>query len=228
MKFTNIKQKIKDGISSSADKMLSEKVKDELGFNKPTIDSLMTLSESPDIDANLNSFYKPVNSTFLSGRDYKNIQKWTILGILIVGGILLFLFTSILIPGENYTNSLEDSQIIIDGNELKRQETPEEIDAKVNEPDAKEIAKSPSEELKVENITVRGGSEKALAKNSPLLKSNDVTIVEYKIRSGDTLELIAQRFYGNSRPSTVEKIKVANKIRNVRLLQIGQKIMIPM
>ncbi len=224
MKFNSVKNKIKDSINQGADRYLSPKIKDELGFNKPTLDSLQVLSQSDGIDSDLNNFYKPVNSTFLSTRDYKNIQTWAIALILILIAALLFLFFSLITPNKDYSNTLGDTQIIVDGNTINEDKL-----EKTEEPDQKREIKEPqNEELKVENITINQGSAEKLAQNSPLLKSNKVTLIEYRIRSGDTLDKIALRFYGTQSLEAIQKIKTANKIRNVRLLQIGQKLIIPM
>jgi LysM repeat protein len=224
MNFSNIKSNLQNKINDSADRYLSAKLKDELGFSKPTLESLQALSESPNMGDELNTFYKPVDSTFLSAKDYKNIQKWAVSFIVILTIALVFLFFSMIMPHKNYSNSLENSQIMVGGNLINRAKEPE---AKIEEELSIEDD-GLTEELNVENIKIGEEDTSNLAKSSPLLKSNAVNIVEYTIRSGDTLETIAQKFYGNSSPSFVDKIKVTNKIRNVRLIQIGQKLIIPM
>lgn len=50
---------------------------------------------------------------------------------------------------------------------------------------------------------------------------------EYRVKSGDTLEAIAYRFYGSGTPSRINKIQVANNLRNPNALQIGQNLIIP-
>lgn len=222
MNFSNIKSKLKDQLNSGADKYLSAKVKDELGLSKPTIESLHALSENPGVEDDLNTFYKPVNSTFLSTKDYKNIQKWAITFIVLITIALVFLFFSMILPQKDYSNALKDSQIVVDGNALYE----DQIEAKIEEEEVDE--NEATEELQVENISLQTTSAEALAQSSPLLKSDSVTLVEYSIQRGDTLETIAMRFYGSSHPDYVDKIKVANKIRNVRLIQVGQNIIIPM
>ena len=49
----------------------------------------------------------------------------------------------------------------------------------------------------------------------------------YSVQSGDTLERIAQKFYGSGTPEMVEKISRANNMKNIHALQIGQKLVIP-
>jgi LysM repeat protein len=224
MNFSNIKSKLKNKINDGADKYLSAKLKDELGLSKPTIESLQALSEGPNIGDEINTFYKPVDSTFLNAKDYKNINKWSTIFIVILTIVLVFLFFSMIMPQKNYSNSFANSQIMVGGNLIN----------KVKEPEAKIVEElsvedeEPTEELIIENIKVNEEDTNNLAKSSPLLKSQAVSIVEYTIRSGDTLELIAQKFYGNSSPNFVDRIKIANKIRDVRLIQIGQKLIIPM
>jgi len=56
MNFSKISSRLKDKLNQGADKVLSTKVKEELGLNKPTIDSLYSLSANDDIEDNLNNF----------------------------------------------------------------------------------------------------------------------------------------------------------------------------
>lgn len=235
MNYESIKKKIKQGINAGADKFLSSKVKDELGLNKPTLDSLQVLSQGQGLDNDLNTFFKPVNSNFLSSRDYKNIQTWSIVIISALIAVLVFLFFILITPHKDYSNSLKDTEIIVNGNKINSED---ELKEKIAQPnlDSEEQEADPDEELKVENIPLAKTDSKALAKKSPILQtkkstpsktSSNSNANEYHIKSGDTLEIIANKFYGNSDPSSVDKIKVANKIRDVRLLQIGQKIIVP-
>ncbi len=53
------------------------------------------------------------------------------------------------------------------------------------------------------------------------------SVAEYKVKSGDTLEKIAYRFYGSGSPSKIDKIQVANNIRNPHSIRAGQKLRIP-
>ncbi|OGI03817.1 MAG: hypothetical protein A2Y25_07355 [Candidatus Melainabacteria bacterium GWF2_37_15] len=53
------------------------------------------------------------------------------------------------------------------------------------------------------------------------------TTAEYKVQSGDTLERIAYKFYGNGSPSKVNKIQSANNMDSPHKLKIGQKLIIP-
>lgn len=50
----------------------------------------------------------------------------------------------------------------------------------------------------------------------------------YTVKSGDTLEGIVVRFYGNYSPSKAEKVRKANNMANPNDLQIGQQLTIPM
>ncbi len=238
MNYESIKKKIKQGINAGADKFLSSKVKDELGLNKPTLDSLQMLSQGQGLDNDLNTFFKPVNSSFLSSRDYKNIQTWSIVIISALIAVLVFLFFILITPHKDYSNSLKDTEIIVNGNKINSED---ELKEKVSQPNLdNETEENPDEELKIESIPLAKTEGKELAKKSPILQkpkaetqtttksSSSSKSTEYRIRSGDTLEIIANKFYGNSNPSSVDRIKVANKIRDVRLLQIGQKIIIPL
>lgn len=221
MNLSGIKEKIKKGINSGTDKVLSAKLKDELGLNQPSLETLQTLSQDTDIDADLNAFFKPVNSTFLSSRDYKNIQNWALMLIIGVSVILFILFFSLILPHKDYSNAQAGSEVIVKGKNLNNKKT------KLVEVQA-EDEEEPNEELSVENIVLAAAPTQQLVKRSPLLNSENVTLMEYKIRSGDTLEKVAYKFYGSSSYNNIQKIKMANKINNARLIQIGQSIIVPM
>lgn len=229
MEFSSISNKIKDKLNQGADKFLSSKVKEELGFNKPTIEGLYNLSENQNVEDGLNSFYKPVNSTFLSQRQYKKIQNWAIVLIAVVSVLLVFLFISMVVPQQNFKKNFEGAQVFVKGNSITKPED-KIAEAKLENDDAQTEKENDGKQgLIVKDINVATSEEAAkIGQNSPLLKNPELDLNKYKIRSGDTLEKIALRFYGSSNPSDIKKIKVANKIRNVRLLRVGQEILIPM
>ena len=223
MEFSSISNKIKDKLNRGADKFLSSKVKEELGFNKPTIEGLYNLSENQNLDDNLNNFYKPVNSTFLSQREYKKIQNWALIFIAIVSLLLVFLFISMVVPHKNFKDNFEGAHIFVKGSNITKPED------KIAEAQLEKEDEDEKEGLEVKDINVADTEEaKKIAQNSPLLKNTELDLNKYKIRSGDTLEKIALKFYGSSGPDVIDKIKIANKIRNARLLRIGQEILIPM
>jgi len=226
MEFSSISNKIKDKLNEGADKFLSTKVKEELGFNKPTLDSLYTLSQDQGLDDNLNDFYKPVNTTFLSQRQYKKMKNWALILIVIVSIMLLLLFISMVVPHQNFKEDFKGAQIFVKGSELTK---PKDKIAEANLEEDAQDETNKHNGLEVRDITVASNEmAESLAQSSPLLKSQELELSKYKIRSGDTLEKIALRFYGSSTPKSIDKIKVANKIRNVRLLRVGQEILIPM
>jgi LysM repeat protein len=226
MEFSSISSKIKDKLNEGADKFLSSKVKEELGFNKPTIDSLYSLSENQNIDDNLNSFYKPVNSTFLSQRQYKKIQSWALILIAVISVLLIMLFISMVVPHQNFKKDFNGAQIFVKGSNLTN---PKDKIAEAKLEDEGNTKDQNKASLEVKDIKVASKAvADSFANSSPLLKNSDLELNTYKIRSGDTLEKIALKFYGHSAPKDIDKIKVANKIRNVRLIRIGQEILIPM
>lgn len=61
--------------------------------------------------------------------------------------------------------------------------------------------------------------------NEPIVKGTSET---YTVKNGDTLAGIIIRFYGSYDLSKVEKIRVANGMKNPNDLQIGQSLNIPM
>ncbi len=223
MNLYTIKDKIKQGINTGADRLLSAKLKDELGLNKPTLDTLQILSQSPNLDSDLNSFFQPVHSTFLSSKDYKKIQNWALIFIGVILAALVFLFFVLISPHKNYDNSLKDSQIIVKGSKIN---DPKSNRNKIVEVESQNNTTA-DEDLTVENIVLEKNTAENLAQNSPLLQSENVTLMEHQIRPGDTLETVAKKFYGSSKYENIQKIKAANKITNARGLQVGQKIIIP-
>ena len=225
MEFSSISNKIKDKLNEGADKFLSTKVKEELGFNKPSIESLYTLSQNQNMEEGLNDFYKPVNTTFLSQRQYKKIKNWVLVLIVIISILLIMLFISMVIPHQNFKEDFKGAQIFVKGSNIAPEPEAKIAEAKLDDPEAEKKNKG----LEVSDIIVAPETTaEALAQSSPLLKNPDLELTKYKVQSGDTLEKIALRFYGNSYPKSTDKIKVANKIRNVRLLRVGQEIIIPM
>jgi LysM repeat protein len=252
MNLTNITEKIKNSLSDSADKFLSAKFKDELGLNRPTVDSLMKLSQNiniknEEIDKSLNHFYKPVNSNFLSNRDYKNIKRWAIIGISVISLALLVLFASILVPQQDYFKVLENSKVIVKGKELSPEQAKRVAEAKISEASAEEP--STIGDMRTTNIEVSKPAETNLIEDSisevkeeikkvtetklkqvapaPIKTTPKASPNSYTVRSGDNLDTIARRVYGRSNPALINKIKAANAIRNPRNIQVGRRLTMP-
>jgi nucleoid-associated protein YgaU len=221
MKLASIKDKIKKGINRGTSKVIPARLKDELGLTQPSLATLQTLSQTSDVDANLNSFFTPVSSTFLSSRDYKRIQNWALGIIIVVSLALMILFFSLILPSKDYSNALADSQVIVKGKTITEEK-------KIIETQETDEIKEPNEELSIENIILASAPTQELARQSPLVNGGSVTLMEYKIRSGDTLERVASKFYGSSSYENIQKIKMANQIANARLIQVGQNLIIPM
>lgn len=62
---------------------------------------------------------------------------------------------------------------------------------------------------------------------SPSFKDEYVNVQTYTVKSGDTLEGIAYRFYGMGGPIRVARIQEANNMKSPDHLQIGQQLIIP-
>lgn len=54
-----------------------------------------------------------------------------------------------------------------------------------------------------------------------------LTLGTYTVRNGDTLEIIARRYYGSGAPKYIRQIQNANNIKNPHAIYIGQKLTIP-
>lgn len=62
---------------------------------------------------------------------------------------------------------------------------------------------------------------------SPSFNDEQVNVQTYVVKSGDTLEGIAYRFYGMGGPIRVARIQEANNLKSPDQLQIGQHLVIP-
>ena len=79
----------------------------------------------------------------------------------------------------------------------------------------------------------RAKAEKAKLSFIPSDKTTNATEAKsttesYTVKSGDTLESIVIRFYGQFDLAKVEKIRQANGMKNANSLQIGQNLTIPL
>jgi LysM repeat protein len=178
-------------------------------------------SRERNLDHEVSSFFRPMDSSLLSTRNYKNVQSWVIGIIVFLALILVILFFILIVPHKNYENIASDTQVIVRGTNVN-------LNSAGEQPSMPETNKNNNEDLEVETIMVENNSTKELAVKSPLLKSKKTGLVEYQVKSGDTLEKIAKQFYGQYSQESLNKIKSTNNITRVNCLQIGQKLMIPM
>lgn len=234
MNLSIIKEKIKDSLHQGADKFISARVRDELGISKPSLELLQSLSEDSSIDSNLHNFFKPVSANIHTSKSYKNIQKWGIAIVVILSLVLVFLFFTMIIPHSSYSNSLGDSQVIVNGKTVKEadKESSKAFSAasKIHEPDVNDGVVS--KDVKVQNLKV---SEPEI-ENAGKIKEDTKTFIKtstsptesvHIVKAGDTLEAIAIKYYGTYTRQNIDKIKRANRIRNSRLINVGQKLTIP-
>jgi nucleoid-associated protein YgaU len=141
------------------------------------------------------------------------------------------LFISMVVPHQNFKDQISGAQIFVNGNKVVKPED------KIAEAKLEDDDKNSESDLEVKDINVsKEDATEELAKTSPLLKepepiptkaNSSTNKNKHRIQSGDTLEKIALKYFGASSPKEIDKIKVANKIRDVRLLRIGQEILIP-
>jgi LysM repeat protein len=76
----------------------------------------------------------------------------------------------------------------------------------------------------------KGNTKPQAVSVSPSADKNTANIetkAEYTVKSGDTLEKIAYKYYGKANPSLVNKIQTANNLSNPNQLKIDQKLLIP-
>lgn len=211
--INSLKKNIKTNLKRRAKKFLSSEVQEELGISKMSTASFDQASAD-----DFNTFWAPVQSNLLSQKRKESLSTWMI-GIVAAMILILFiLIFTLLSPSKNYQAS-NGNEVVVNGKAKKKIVSEAKAD--------KESSQKEEEAIKVTNIKMERNDVKSSANQSPLLSSNSGSIVEYKVRSGDTIERIAVKFYGEFNSEIIKKIKLANKIRNPRSLQIGQKLIIP-
>ena len=62
---------------------------------------------------------------------------------------------------------------------------------------------------------------------TPSESSPVATVRHHTIASGDSLWIIANKYYSNPSPANIDKIMKANNMRRVGILSVGQKIVVP-
>lgn len=209
-----LKSSLKRTVRKGAKKFLSREAQEELGVVK----AKDTYAE----DSDFNSFWAPVQSDLLSKPVSEKLKAWVIGFLVFLAVVLMVLILNLTSPDNSSYNQEGENLVVVKG-ETKNQ--PKEDESKI------ELAKGDEgqevKEVEVTDIVVNPDSTDDIASKSPLLQSKNGSVVEYKVRSGDTLERICVKFYGKYNYDLIQKIKLANKIRNPRSLQIGQKLIIP-
>jgi len=83
-------------------------------------------------------------------------------------------------------------------------------------------------ELKMwEQATTKSSAAVNVAPSAEIRETAIPSVAEYKVRSGDTLEKIAYKFYGSGSPSKIDKLQVANNLKSPHSIRAGQNIRIP-
>ena len=240
---------IKRKILNKADDILSDEVKEELGIKKIELnDKIKENCKDSQI-----GFFQPIDSQLLNSKEAQKVKSGSIIVITILIAFLLFLFFKIIVPNDNYLNEREGITVV-DGDTVHREIHQDIKKSKVNEIQQMPLSES---DLKVEDIKVASPktAQKAASKtnidNDPIAKIESERAKEleaakkieaqnllnstnsqtrtnsYTVRRGDSLAIIAQRVYGSSSIANIEKIKKANRIRNPRSIQVGQKLVTP-
>lgn len=78
-----------------------------------------------------------------------------------------------------------------------------------------------SENLKFDIENKSGIIKILVKKDKNSIKEIEKSVVEYKVKSGDTLSKLAKKY-----KTTARKIAFDNNIKNINLIQVGQKIII--
>jgi LysM repeat protein len=237
---------IKRKILNKADDMLSDEVKEELGIKKIELnDKIKENCKDSQI-----GFFQPIDSQLLNSKEAQKVKSGSIIIITILIAFLLFLFFKLIVPNDNYLNEREGITVV-DGDTVHREIHKDIEKSKVNEIQQMPLSES---DLKVEDIKVASPRTSQKTINKIKTSSDPIAQIEaerakeleaakkieaqnllnkqtrtntYTVRRGDSLAIIAQRVYGSSSIANIEKIKKANKIRNPRSLQVGQKLVTP-
>ncbi|MEB3315146.1 MAG: LysM peptidoglycan-binding domain-containing protein [Candidatus Melainabacteria bacterium] len=240
---------IKRKILNKADDILSDEVKEELGIKKIELnDKIKENCKDSQI-----GFFQPIDSQLLNSKEAQKVKSGSIIVITILIAFLLFLFFKLIVPNDNYLNEREGITVV-DGDTVHREIHQDIKKSKVNEIQQMPLSES---DLKVEDIkvaspkTAQKAASKTVSDNDPIAKieserakeleaakkieaqnllnsTNSQTATNsYTVRRGDSLAIIAQRVYGSSSIANIEKIKKANRIRNPRSIQVGQKLVTP-
>jgi LysM repeat protein len=230
--------------------MLSDEVKEELGIKKIELnDKIKENCKDSQI-----GFFQPIDSQLLNSKEAQKVKSGSIIIITILIAFLLFLFFKLIVPNDNYLNEREGITVI-DGDTVHREIHKDIKRSKVNEIQQMPLSESDLkvEDIKVASPkTAQKAASKTNIDNDPIAKieserakeleaakkieaqnllnkqnSTNTQTKTYTVRRGDSLAIIAQRVYGSSSVANVEKIKKANRIRNPRSLQVGQKLVTP-
>ncbi|MFZ4084197.1 MAG: LysM peptidoglycan-binding domain-containing protein [Vampirovibrionia bacterium] len=242
---------IKRKILNKADDMLSDEVKEELGIKKIELnDKIKENCKDSQI-----GFFQPIDSQLLNSKEAQKVKSGSIIVITILIAFLLFLFFKLIVPNDNYLNEREGITVV-DGDTVHREIHKDIEKSKINEiqqmplsesdlkvedikvastkPTKKEdkinVSSDPIAQIEAERAKELEAAKKIEAQN--LLNkqnsaNNQTRTNSYTVRRGDSLAIIAQRVYGSSSIANIEKIKKANRIRNPRSLQVGQKLVTP-
>ena len=242
---------IKRKILNKADDMLSDEVKEELGMKKIELnDKIKENCKDSQI-----GFFQPIDSQLLNSKEAQKVKSGSIIVITILIAFLLFLFFKLIVPNDNYLNEREGITVV-NGDTVRKEIHQDIKKSKVNEIQEMPLSESdlnvedikvaspkstqdtvnkinmnadPVAQIESERTKELEAAKKIEAQNlvNKQNSGNQATSSTYTVRRGDSLAIIAQKVYGSSSIRNIEKIKKANKIRNPRSLQIGQKLVTP-
>jgi nucleoid-associated protein YgaU len=242
---------IKRKILNKADDMLSDEVKEELGIKKIELnDKIKENCKDSQI-----GFFQPIDSQLLNSKEAQKVKSGSIIVITILIAFLLFLFFKLIVPNDNYLNEREGITVV-DGDTVHREIHKDIEKSKINEIQQMPLSESDLkvEDIKVASTKPTKKEEKINVSSDPIAQieaerakeleaakkieaqnllnkqnsaNNQTRTNSYTVRRGDSLAIIAQRVYGSSSIANIEKIKKANRIRNPRSLQVGQKLVTP-
>ena len=209
----NLTTNFKRTVRKNADRFLSPEIQDELGISNKV--------QASDVTDDFNTFWSPVQANVLaSSNQAEKISAWVIGAVAVLCIVLLVAIFSLVAPNSKSFSTNEGNVVVVDGESKTISKEPKKATNKT-------VEEMTSEEINVQNIVVSSEDLSEVASKSPMLSSGSASVMEYKVRNGDTLERICVKFYGEYNSELIQKLKLANNIRNARYLRVGQKLIIP-
>jgi LysM repeat protein len=187
-------------------------------------------------DEQIQMFWKPVHTQLYNSKEANKVKAIVIIFITFIFALLIFLFFSLILPNDQHVRR-KGATTLVDGTKITKRKLPFKLQAPKDETekvstveDADEIVDQ-QKPLHIKNIALSDDEEsieEKIKREQPELAKKLPAPIIYTIRSGDTLEKIAIKYYGSATYENISKIKSVNGIKNSRFIRVGQKLTIPL
>lgn len=172
----------------------------------------------------IDDFWPQNKEEFLKMSDQKKLLltkiSWFLLGVMLTSAIWFIFFQFKLYE----TSTKENTKIVFHKTaQIVTHETADkEITKQLQSKNQGQTKVARSFKLKLPSLFTRKPTTKVETPVVPLLQEKYHTV-----GSGDSIWVIAQKYYSNPSPDNINKILKANKLKQNNYLQPGQKIVIP-